>query len=154
MTKGPPIMAAQPSHDTDAHRRENLQLLELFFALLNAKDIDGWAGLWADDARLLVPYPPPGFPDEITGKAEIVPGLREVFGHFDRYRATVRETYPSVDPDVIVVEWAVEADLTNGQVYRGENITVFKLRGGLIAEYHDYFDPVSFGVVVDALSEG
>jgi uncharacterized protein len=53
-----------PDREAQAARR--------FYELLVAKDIDAWAELWHDGARITIPYPAEGFPTAIEGKAEIV----------------------------------------------------------------------------------
>jgi uncharacterized protein YndB with AHSA1/START domain/ketosteroid isomerase-like protein len=124
-----------------------------FFELMKSKDIDGWAKLWADDGAILVCYPPEGFPDSIKGRDQIVAGFRQLFRHFGTYDYRIKSSYLTTDPDVAIVEWDVLATLPDrGTTYRGNNITVFRFRNGLIAEYHDYFDPRKFQTVVDALA--
>jgi ketosteroid isomerase-like protein len=137
----------------EAVRQGNLRAVESFFARMRAKDIDGWIQLWAEDGKILIPYPPQGagFPPRIEGRDNILAGFRQLFAHFERYDCETLGTYPSVDPNYIVVEWSVRAHLTTGLVYRGENITVFRFRDGLIAEYHDYFNPELFRPVVEAI---
>jgi Ketosteroid isomerase-related protein len=132
----------------------NLRAVHQFFELMKAKDIDGWAKLWANDGTILVCYPPQGFPDSINGKEQIVAGFRQLFGHFGTYDYQIKSTYITTNADVVVVEWDVVATLPErGTIYRGNNITVFRFRNGLISHYHDYFDPRKFQIVVDALAE-
>ena len=138
---------------SDAQRDANIASVRQFFDLMHAKEIDGWDASWARDGRILVAYPPEGFPNSIEGREQITPGFRKLFAHFGTYDFLIRALYPAVDPEVVIVEWDVTASLpAQNQVYRGNNITVFKFRDGLIAEYHDYFDPRKFQVVVNALS--
>jgi uncharacterized protein YndB with AHSA1/START domain/ketosteroid isomerase-like protein len=132
----------------------NVRAIHRFFELMKSKDIDGWARLWADDGAIWVCYPPAGFPDSIKGRDQIVAGFRQLFRHFGTYDYRIKSTYQTTDPDVVIVEWNVSATLPGrGTTYRGNNITVFRFRHGLIADYHDYFDPRKFQIVVDALSE-
>jgi ketosteroid isomerase-like protein len=138
----------------NVRREANLTVIDDFFKYLNSKDVDSWIDLWADDGRILVPYPPEGagFPSIIEGRGQILPGFQQLFAMFDSYRAEVVSRYPTIDPEVVVVEWTVEAHLTNGERYQGSNITVFRFHEGKIAEYHDYFNPERFRVVVQALA--
>jgi uncharacterized protein YndB with AHSA1/START domain len=132
----------------------SMRAIHQFFELMKSKDIDGWAKLWADDGAILVCYPPEGFPDSIKGCDQIVAGFRQLFKHIGTYDYRIKSTYQTTDPDVVIVEWDVSATLpSRGTTYRGNNITVFRFRHGLIADYHDYFDPRKFQIVVDALSE-
>jgi ketosteroid isomerase-like protein len=40
-----------------------------------------------------------------------------------------------------------------GAIYRGKHISISKFRNGKIATYHDYLDPRTFQIVVDASAE-
>jgi uncharacterized protein len=136
-------------------RSANVAAITAFFERMHEKDIDAWGRLWHPNARIVVEYPPTGFPSEINGRDEITGGFRELFAHFSSYDATIRAIYETLDPNIIVVEWDVRAVLAKaGEVYRGNNITVFKFEGGLIRTYNDYFNPLKFEAVVRAISEG
>jgi ketosteroid isomerase-like protein len=147
-------VSTDTSSDGHVRREANIAAVDSFFAYMNHKDIDSWIDLWADDGRILVPYPPQGagFPPSINGRDEILPGIQQLFATFASYDAVVRSLYPTVDPDVVIVEWSVEAHLSTGDRYQGDNITVFRFRRGKIAAYHDYFNPESFRAVVQATS--
>jgi ketosteroid isomerase-like protein len=80
----------------------NVRAVHQFFELMKSKDIDGWAKLWADDGKILVCYPPQGFPDSINGRDQIVAGFRQLFGHFGTYSYQIKSTYITTDPDVII----------------------------------------------------
>jgi ketosteroid isomerase-like protein len=135
-------------------RNRNVHAVHEFFRLMHAKNIDGWASLWDPHGRILVPYAPVGFPDAIEGAEQIVPGFRDLFAHFGTYEYTIRALYPTLEPSVVIVEWDVEATLpAKDATYRGNNITVFKFRDSKIVEYHDYFDPRKFQLVIDAISD-
>jgi ketosteroid isomerase-like protein len=148
-----PAISVSADNNPDGHvRREaNIAAVGSFFGYMNGKDIDSWIALWADDGTIFVPYPPQGvgFPTSIDGRDQILTGFKHLFDHFTSYRADVRNLYPTLDPDVVIVEWSVEAHLTSGGVYKGDNITVFRFRHGKIAGYHDYFNPELFRVVVE-----
>ncbi|CAA9332550.1 hypothetical protein AVDCRST_MAG94-1979 [uncultured Leptolyngbya sp.] len=55
------------NHNT-ATRERNQKGVKDFLALLEAKDIDKWIELWADNGIQEMPYAPPGFPARIEGK--------------------------------------------------------------------------------------
>ena len=123
-----------------------------FFEYMHAKNIDAWADLWHNDARIIVEYQPQGFPPLIEGREQIIPGFRQLFSNFETYDYEITALYETVDANRIIVEWNVAAKLkSNGDVYEGNNITVFILRDGKIFEYHDYFNPEKFAKVVDQL---
>jgi hypothetical protein len=41
---------------------EGVRTARRFFDLLRRKDVESWGELWHDEARILVLYPPGGFP--------------------------------------------------------------------------------------------
>jgi ketosteroid isomerase-like protein len=132
-------------------RDRNVRTVRAFFRFLDEKNIDAWAALWDEKGRILVPYPPAGFPDTIDGAAQIVRGFEHLFAHFGEFDATIRALYPGLDPNVVVVEYDVTATLpARDEIYRGNNVAIFEFQRGKIIAYHDYFDPRKFQVVVDA----
>lgn len=136
----------------NASEDPNVRAVHRFFELMHAKDIDAWSDLWADHGRIVVPYPPDGFPTLITGRDEIVTGFRRLFGNYETFDYAIGALHRTDDPNVVIVEWTVSARVAStGHLYQGQPITVFHFQDGKIAEYHDYFDPVKFGPVVAAL---
>jgi ketosteroid isomerase-like protein len=130
---------------------EHAGIAREFFRLLSEKDVSAWGELWHPDAVVTVPYPADDFPAEIRGKDEIVGGFHGLMANFDTFQATLTGLYPAADSDAVCVEYRNVARLRNGVEYTNDNIAVFRFRDGLITEYHDYFDPRRFQVVVDAL---
>ncbi|GLW11411.1 hypothetical protein Misp01_65390 [Microtetraspora sp. NBRC 13810] len=122
-----------------------------FFRLLSVKDVTGWSTLWHPDAVITVPYPPDGFASAIRGKDDIVSGFQALFANFETFDAQVTGIYAAFDSDAVCVEYRNVATLVGGVEYTNDNIAVFRFEDGLISEYHDYFDPRRFQVVVDAL---
>jgi ketosteroid isomerase-like protein len=143
-------MAAQ-THPIARHRQHNLDVVHQFFALLHRKNVEAWGELWADDARIIVPYPPAGFPSSIDGKEAIVGGFRTLIGNFESFDYELTGIYPAANSDAVCVEYRVCATLVGGTEYTNDNIAVFRFQDGRIGEYHDYFDPRRFQIVVDAL---
>lgn len=142
------------AHPATAQPLTTAAIAREFFALLTAKNVDAWADLWAEDGRIIVPYPPEGFAPSIDGKAAIVAGFRDLFANFETFRTDLTGVYPAADSDAVTVEYLVDALLRTGQRYTNTNIAVFRFRGTKVLEYHDYFDPRRFQVVVDALPGG
>jgi hypothetical protein len=71
-------------------RSESVEAFNAFFQQMREKDISAWAQLWHPDARIVVEYPPAGFPSGDQWKDEIVSGFRDLFAHFSSYDATIR----------------------------------------------------------------
>jgi ketosteroid isomerase-like protein len=131
---------------------ENAKTARRFYELLSAKDVDSWAELWHENGRITVPYPADGFPTAIEGKADIVEGFQGLMANFRTFEANLTGVYPAGDSDAVCVEYSNTAVLVDGTEYTNDNIAVFRFQDGLISEYHDYFDPRRFQVVVDALT--
>jgi uncharacterized protein len=144
------------SHTSGTNRLgpAHVDVVRRFFELLSRKEIEAWGELWHEQGAIIVPYPPEGFPTRIEGKAEIVPGFRNLFGNFESFESEITGVYPASDSDAVCVEYRNRATLVGGTVYTNENIAVFRFRDGLISEYHDYFDPRRFQTVVEALPDG
>lgn len=130
-----------------------LEVVRRFFELMHRKEIDAWGELWHEQARIVTPYPAAGFPTTIEGKDEILSGFRGLFANFSSYDYELTALYPIAGADVVVAEWRVSARLSDDTEYTNENITVFGFRDDLIVDYHDYFDPRRFQVVVNALPQ-
>lgn len=142
-------MTTTESRATDSAGRA--ALAREFFRLLSAKDVTAWGELWHPEAVITVPYPAEGFPAEIRGKDEIVSGFHGLMGNFETFEAHLTGVYPAADSDAVCVEYHNVARLVGGTEYTNVNIALFRFRDGLVVEYHDYFDPRRFQVVVDAL---
>jgi ketosteroid isomerase-like protein len=130
---------------------KDVESVRSFFALMQRKEIDAWGELWAENGRIIVPYPPADFGTSIDGKAEILQAFHSLFRNFESFEAELTGLYPAADSDAVCVEYRVRARLLNGTEYSNSNIAVFRFEAGLISAYHDYFDPRRFQVVVDAL---
>jgi uncharacterized protein len=105
-----------------------------------------FADLFAEDGVLEYPFPLPGQPRRLEGRAAIeayfgaAPGSRQVF-EMDGVDALVRETD---DPEVVVaqIEHHGRSRVT-GQPYRFRALGVIRVRDGEIVSYEDYMDPLA-----------
>jgi uncharacterized protein len=141
------------TNQSDPRGLAHIDAVRRFYELLHRKDIDAWGELWHEGGVIIVPYPPEGFPTRIEGKDEILPGFRGLLGNFESFESEITGIYPAADSDAVCVEYRNRATLIGGAEYTNENIAVFRFRDGLITEYHDYFDPRRFQIVVDALPD-
>jgi ketosteroid isomerase-like protein len=105
-----------------------------------------FADLFAEDGVLEYPFPLPGQPRRLEGRAAIrahfaaAPGSRQVF-EMDGVDASVRETD---DPEVVVAQ--IEhygRSLVTGEPYRFRALGVIRVRDGEIVSYEDYMDPLA-----------
>ena len=142
-----------PEIVNEATRERNIDTIKSFFELMHQRKLDEWNDLWDDHGFIYVPYPVASFPDMIRSKKAIAEGFEKLFAGFKSFDYRILDIYPSLDPNIIIVEYSVSAVLLKtGSIYNGRNIAVFKFRDGKINGYHDYFNPEKFKMVIDAIS--
>ena len=95
---------------TPAQER-NVRAARTFFDLLQRMDVEAWSALWHEAARIIVFYPPAGFPGEIAPRAEIVKGFRTLLSIFETFDPEITALYPAADSDAVVVEYRPRATL-------------------------------------------
>jgi ketosteroid isomerase-like protein len=112
------------------------------------RDLDGYAGMFAPDGVVELPFPLPGMPRRIEGRDEIRPVLapvwraqREGGRRIEKYEPVVLdETH---DPEIIVIEFDLHGVEASGTPYRLSYVHVVTVRDGRIAVLRDYVDPVA-----------
>ena len=135
-----------------AIREKNTHNIKRFFDLLHEKNAVAWGELWDENGFIYIPYPVANFPDTIKTRKTILEGFEHLLAAFKSFDYDIKEIYPCVDPDVIVVEYTVTAVLVKSNAtYNGTNLAIFKFRNEKIAAYQDYFNPEKFKMVVEAI---
>lgn len=111
--------------------------------LLQAKDMDGIAGLWAPDGTVAFPFAEAGAPTRLRGRQAVRDYLA---GYPDVYDVTGVPTvrvHHTTDPDTVVAEFSARGrTVRTGTPYRMDYIAVVTVRDGLITECRDYWSPV------------
>ncbi|WP_433272334.1 nuclear transport factor 2 family protein [Actinosynnema sp. CS-041913] len=125
-------------------------------SLLLAKDMTGYAGLWAADGIFEFPFAPAGYPARLTGRAAIEEYLRGYPDLLDVREITARTVHRTTDPDVVVAEFeAAGRVVATDRPYRMRYAAVLTARDGEIASYRDYWSPLAAAEVLggsDALA--
>jgi uncharacterized protein len=120
-----------------------------------AKDLDGFANLFAPDGVHELPFAPPGIPRRLEGRET----LREYFAaitgtplkHTDYRDMTVYET---ADPGVIIAEYDAHGTVTGtGRPYQLRYLQVVKVRDGQITLWRDYWDPLASAELLGRIPE-
>jgi ketosteroid isomerase-like protein len=136
----------------DNTRERNTRSVKSFFELMHQRKLSEWNNLWDENGYIYIPYPVEGFPDIIKTRKTIAEGFEKLFTAFKSFDYQITAIYPSLDPDIIVVEYTNHVILLkNDIIYNGTNIAVFKFANGKIFAYHDYFNPIKFKTVIDNL---
>jgi uncharacterized protein len=120
-----------------------------------AKDLDGFADLFASDGIHELPFAPPGFPRRLEGRET----LREYFAaltatplkHTEFRDMTVYET---AEPGVIVAEYDAHGIVTStGQAYELRYLQVVKVQDGQITLWRDYSNPLAAARLLGRIPE-
>lgn len=110
---------------------------------LYAGDIDGFLSHWTPEPRYRVAYPVEGFPPSIEGQDQ----FRAVFGGFasaaQRIGVTGVTIHQTDDPNIVIVEEHMVADLHDGSRYENDLIIRVTFRGGLIHDMFEYYGQVA-----------
>ncbi|MFJ8464327.1 nuclear transport factor 2 family protein [Streptomyces swartbergensis] len=125
-----------PTTPADLYRHSLRLLLE--------KDIDAWAGLWAEDGVMEFPFAPPGWPRRLEGKEAVAAYMRPYPDHIDLHDFPDLRIHPTTDPETIVAEMrGVGRLVKTDSPYDMTYIAVVTVRDGLIASYRDYWNPLT-----------
>ncbi|CAM4051763.1 nuclear transport factor 2 family protein [Kibdelosporangium persicum] len=126
------------------------ELLDKAQELLLAKDMSGFADLWATDGTMEFPFAPPGWPTRLDGREAVREYLSGYTDVFDIKRFTALTVHETTDPEVIVVEMEVEGLMVRtGETYQRRYISVITVRDGHIAGYRDYWSPLGMTAETD-----
>ncbi|GAA4906040.1 ketosteroid isomerase-like protein [Actinomycetospora succinea] len=126
------------------------EVVRAYLDAVGALDLEALADTLADDVVMDLPYAPPGFPRRVEGKADVTAffaGMPAMITplRFHDYRLDALAD----DPGSIVAQYASDARiLATDRPYRNSYIARFRVRGGAITWFAEYFDPVT---LVEAL---
>ncbi len=127
-------------------RQQTEKAVRDFLTALEQKDMEKFAGLWAEDAVQEMPYAPTGFPDRVSGKAALIQHYAawpENSGKADFTSALV--LYPLQDPEWIFAEFKGQVEIVpTGRMYHQNYGGLFLVKKGKIVLFREYFDPVPF----------
>ncbi|HEX4224686.1 MAG TPA: nuclear transport factor 2 family protein [Pseudonocardiaceae bacterium] len=126
------------------------ELLNQALDLILAKDMSGFADLWAADGTMEFPFAPPGWPGRLDGREAVREYLRDYTDAFDVKTVTERAVHETTDPEVIIAEIEIDGVLVRtGRPYERRYISVLTVRDGHIADYRDYWSPVGMTTDTD-----
>lgn len=119
-------------------------------------DIEGFAAMFAEDGVMEVPFPVPGVPSRLEGRAEI---LRVLTPLWRRSQASGRRplgtdrvvVHEGRDPESAVIEFDVMGEDAAKRPYRLAYVHVVRVRDGYITHLRDYVDSWAIGQRLQAL---
>jgi uncharacterized protein len=112
--------------------------------LILTGDADGFAGLFAPDAVIEVPFAgPPGMSARLQGREAIRENARRVMASPLRLEDfDVAELYQTQDPEVVIVEMRAKGTVTTtGRSFTATSIQILRIRDGHIVLFRDFADP-------------
>jgi ketosteroid isomerase-like protein len=120
-----------------------------------ARDLAGFAELFADDAIHELPFAPSGIPARIEGKESIRAYLTAISDTPMTHRSFDNMTiYETTDPEVVIAEYDAVGEVTaTGQPYRLRYLQIARVRDGQIVLWRDYWNPVDGFRLLGRLSE-
>ncbi len=122
--------------------------------LLLAKDMSGYAGLWAVDGVMEFPFAAPGYPARLEGRAAIANYLRGYPDLLDAREITAHTLHQSTDPATVVAEFeAAGRVVATGRPYRMRYVAVLTAHDGEIVSYRDYWSPLAAAEFMGGLDE-
>lgn len=117
-----------------------------FLTALEEKDMEKFAGVWADDAVQDMPYSPKGFPKRVSGKENIInhySSWPEVSGKAEFTDNII--FYPIQDPQMVFVEFQGRVDIKpTGREYIQTYGGLFHVENGKIKLFREYYNPEPF----------
>jgi ketosteroid isomerase-like protein len=117
-------------------------LIREWMDLMAIGPAEAWEGKASSDLRVTLPYAPPGVAAEMLG----FEAARETLSrHWDskqsfEWRDVV--TKATEDPELYVTTARSEAVMTSGQRYANSYVMLTRVRGGMIVEHAEYFNPL------------
>ncbi len=153
---GPAMKAAAASPPSYVIRRQSAETVLAFLSALEAKDMESFAALWADEAVQDMPYSPKGHPKRVVGKAAITAlysSWPETTGQADFTSELV--LHPMQNPETVYAEFKGRVDvLPTGRTYRQTYGSFFHIEKGKILLYREYYDPAAFAWAFDLAQLG
>lgn len=127
-------------------RQQTEGVVRDFLTALEDKDMDRFAGVWADDAVQDMPYSPEGFPKQVAGKDALIAHYAawpENSGKADFTSQLV--FYPMMDPEMVFAEFRGRVEIVpTGRIYDQTYGGLFHARAGKIRLFREYYDPARF----------
>ncbi len=128
-------------------RTANEAVVLSYFVHLMNRDLDAFAGIWAEDAVQEIAFPPelPGFEARWAGRDRILAYYDKAIPDRRNHVFMIEAIHPMADPDTFFVEATASSDVVStGRTYRQRYAILFRLRDGRIVLDREYINPLNF----------
>jgi uncharacterized protein len=129
------------------------QLLKRSLDTFLAKDMKGWADLCDENVLVEFPFAPDAASRRIVGRDAIYEYLRNYPNVIDVETTPSLSIIETSDPNIAIVEWSVSGRvISNGNPYEMSYATFVTFRNGLIVNYREYWNPMTFMAAMNGAS--
>ena len=127
-------------------RQQAQQVVRTFLTSLEAKDMETFATVWAEDAVQEMPYALEGFPECVKGKENLIKhhaAWPENSGNADFTSQLI--VYHMQNSAMIFAEFKGDVDIIpTGRKYKQQYGGLFHIENGKIKRFREYFNPMPF----------
>lgn len=122
-----------------------VELLKRSIDTFVSKDVKGWTELCDENIVTEFPFAPEGASRRLEGRAALFEYLKNYPNVIDIRSVPTCKIYATEDPNIAIVEWSVSGEvIPNGNSYEMSYATFVTFRDGLIVNYREYWDPMTF----------
>ena len=141
----PAIRHAAANPATYIKRQQTEKAVRDFLTALEEKDMTKFAGVWAEDAVLEMPYAPEGFPKRVAGREDLIKHYAAWPQNSGKADFTSLVFHPLRDPERIFAEFKGAVEIVpTGRLYHQSYGGLFHVTNGKIKLFREYFDPAPF----------
>jgi ketosteroid isomerase-like protein len=134
--------------DVDERRRRNYETVRTMLACFSAGDKEGQLAHVTDDVVYAAPYYPQMA--DRHGRDEMRTMLEHVEERFEQVSYVVTDWFPTVDPDLVIVEVEGDNVVRGGdRHYRNHYVMFLRFRDGLVHEWTEFSNPNVYAAAVD-----
>ena len=111
---------------------------------------EDWVQLFAADGVLDFPYAPPGFPQSVAGHDQL---RAHITGFVEEFEVAFDDVifHDTVDESLVVAELRGHGtSRTTGLPYEQVYVSIVRTKGGRMAHYADYWNPLALTASTDA----
>ena len=120
------------------------EIFEQALAGIEAGDVLDLISRCTEDVIFEFPFSPAGRPRRVEGRDAVKAYLEPIFARAPARHLSNLMLHQTIDPAVAVIEFTASAGTSDGPARHLSYIVVLTVRGGQIARYRDYWNPLAF----------
>ena len=137
----------------------NKEIVSRFLEAEAKQDVQGMAGVLAENIVFEMPFALPGLPDRVEGKGTVVEFLDRFLGKkhgfFTGWDLHNIRIYPGGDPDLFFAELDGQGVVVqSGYQYRQKYIILSRVSDGRISHWREYLNPIPLREAIASVQTG